>query len=185
MSSPLESEEPAFERFVCPGCGEKVEVAAESAGKLVRCSYCNTEFFASVEQAHLPVVDDTEPQTTEADRENTIDRLRIDNYTALRMGAIRARSWWIIGFFLAILVVLNMLGNTIIYVWVLHRWDIWPTMQTAGCILAVMFARHAYRRAADYKREIDHSALSEPTTPPDFSTLDNGSERWKHLENIR
>jgi DNA-directed RNA polymerase subunit RPC12/RpoP len=172
-------------RFRCPSCEEEVEVSPESAGQLVRCPYCNAEFFASHEQSHLPVVDDTPLAVTEPDRESAFDKLRIENYTALRMGAIRARSWWLIGLCLSGVVVLDMLGKSVIYVWVFHHWGIDPTLRIIAAAASAVFARHAYHRAAEFKREIDHSAIPEPAAPPDFSTLQNGSEQWKNLENIR
>ena len=179
------SDQTDFERFACPGCGEEVDVALASSGRLVRCPYCSSDFFAAADKSHLEIVDDTDSELLEADRASAFDKLRIANYTALRMSAIRARSWWLIGLFLALLVMLDMLGNTLIYIWVFHRWGIWPTVRIGLYIVALVFARHAYRRAADFKREIDRSALPEPTTPPDFSTLQDGTEQWKHLENIR
>ena len=175
----------AADRLTCPGCQEQVDIPPESAHQLVRCPYCNTDFFASHEQAHLLVVDDTPPNSAEIDRESAFDKLRIENYTALRMGAIRARSWWTIAQWMSILIVLDMLGKTIIEVSTLRQWGIFPTLRTAVVITGCFFARHAHRRAAEFKREIDRSALAEPTVPPDFSTLSNGSDRWKNLEDVR
>jgi hypothetical protein len=174
-----------FERFACPGCTEAIDVPAESAGKLVRCPYCNTHFFASAEQADQPVVDDTTPESTDIDRESAFNKLRIANYTALRMGAIRARSWWLIAMVLAILIVLDMMANAALYVAMFHRWGVWPTLRVVIGVLCTKFAAHAWRRAAALHREISKSAIPEPTTPPDFSTLDDGSDRLKQLENIR
>jgi hypothetical protein len=171
--------------FQCPGCQEEVEVVAELAGQLVRCPYCNTDFFASVEQSHLPVVNDTADATAELDRESAFDKLRIENCTALRMGAIRARSWWLIALCMTLLVALDMLGRTAIFIWVFHRLDAVQCLRIALTIGTLYFARHAWRRARAFKLEIEQSAIPEPTTPPDFSTLGNGSERWKHLENVR
>ena len=172
-------------QFNCPGCNEEVEVSPEFAGQLARCPYCKAEFFASHDQAHLAVVDDTSPEISPKDAEAAFDRLRIENYTALRMGAIRARSWWIIGLCLAALTFLDMIGKAVIFVWVFHRWGLDPTLRIIVAAGTVMFAKNAWRRAADFKREIDRSAISEPTAPPDFSTLSDGSQRWENLENIR
>jgi hypothetical protein len=86
---------------------------------------------------------------------------------------------------LAVMAWLNLLKEAAEFVYTFHRWGIWPTACVLMCIPCAQFARHARRRAADFKREIDQSALPEPTNPPDFSTLDNGSQQLKHLENIR
>ena len=184
-----DSIDPAIEdqprRFCCPGCEEEVDVSPQALGRLVRCPYCNTDFFASQEQSQLAVVDDTANAFAELDRQEAFDKLRIQKYTALRMSAIRARSWWIIGLCLSIVVFLDMLAKVAIYVAMVHRWGWWPTMDLLLAIGAAMCARHAKKRTADFKHEIDHSAIPEPTTPPDFSTLNDGRDRWKHLENVR
>jgi hypothetical protein len=173
------------DRFQCPGCDEEVDVAAELAGQLVKCPYCNSEFFASHDQLHAHVVDDTFEEKTELDRESAFDKLRIENYTALRMGAIRSRSWWIIACFLSFMTMLDMLGKSIIFVCLYHTWGIYPSLRILCAIGVFPLAKHAWRRAEDFKREIEKSAIPEPTTPPDFSTLGNGNDQWKNLENVR
>jgi hypothetical protein len=183
MSAPDEFDAAAFERFACPGCAEEVDVPAESAGRLVRCPYCNTDFFASAGQSHEAVVDDTNPELTELDRLAAFDKLRIQNHTKLRMAAIRARSWWLIALVLALLVEVDMVINAIVYLWA-HSWG-WAILRLILGTIAFLAARHAHRRAAEFKLESQQSALEEPTVPPDFSTLNNGSDRWKELENIR
>jgi DNA-directed RNA polymerase subunit RPC12/RpoP len=173
------------QRLRCPGCGEEVEVSAESAGELARCAYCNTDFFASKDQSHLPVVDDTKSDIAEIDRQNAFDKLRIDNYAALRLSAIRARSLWLIGLCLAIFTEVSMLGGAIDYVRMSHRWGWWPSFELLIAVLAGRIAFFAWRRMQHFKREMDHSAIPEPDTPPDFSALGDGRDRWKDLENVR
>jgi hypothetical protein len=185
MSLPEEHESAEIARLACPGCGEEVDFAVEAIGKLVRCPYCNTDFFASVEQANQAVVDDTTDHLTALDREFALDNFRIRNHTLLRMSAIRARSWWIIGLLSAILFILEMVLTSVEYVIARHRWGIDPSLRVVAMLFAARFAIHCSRRAAEFKREIEKSAIPEPTTPPDFSTLSDGSERWKELENVR
>jgi DNA-directed RNA polymerase subunit RPC12/RpoP len=170
--------------FRCPGCDEEVDVSPLALGRLVRCPYCNTDFFASEEQSHAEVVDDTDHERIERDRAEAFDKLRIENYTALRMSAIRARSWWLIGFYLSLLVVLDMLTKIALHL-VARSWGWWPTIDLVALVLAGKCGLHSLKRAGDFKREIAGSAIPEPTTPPDFSTLNNGQDRWKHLENVR
>jgi hypothetical protein len=52
-------------------------------------------------------------------------------------------------------------------------------------VLAVWGAGYFGSRARELRREAKASALPEPTTPPDFSTLDDGSKHWKNLEDVR
>jgi hypothetical protein len=172
-------------RLHCPGCEEEVDIAPEAAGRLVRCPYCNTDFFASAEQSHEPVVDDTSSEQLEQDRANAFDKMRIRNYMALRMSAVRVRSWWLIGFWTASLLMLDMAGRIAMYLVYFHRWGWSPTINLLIATGEFLFARHCRKRAAELKKEIDHSSIPEPTTPPDFSTLNDGTDRWKDLENVR
>jgi hypothetical protein len=51
----------------------------------------------------------------------------------------------------------------------------------AGAYGAIFFMR----RAIVLHREATQSYLKDPTTTPDFSTLSDGSQRWKNLEDLR
>jgi hypothetical protein len=43
-----------------------------------------------------------------------------------------------------------------------------------------------FRKAAAYQREIRQlKPLADPVGPPDFSTLSDGSQRVRHLEDLR
>ena len=52
-------------------------------------------------------------------------------------------------------------------------------------LLTVVAVRFFIHRAIEIHREAKRSRIEPPATPPDFSTLDNGSQRWKNLEQIR
>jgi hypothetical protein len=41
------------------------------------------------------------------------------------------------------------------------------------------------RQVAALNRELRQPALTEPAAPPDFSTLSDGSQRWKNLEDMQ
>jgi hypothetical protein len=179
----VEASAPEHHRFTCPGCSEEVDVPAETAGQLVRCPYCNTDFFASVEHVNAAVVDDTTETFFDPDLE--FNKLRIQQYTALRRGAIRARSWWLVTQIACMFIVLDTAGQIFVYLASWHRWGIRPTIGLLVLLAAVRLGVHARRRARDFLREIDTSALTDPTEPPDFSTLGDGSEMLRNFEKIR
>jgi hypothetical protein len=135
----------------------------------------------------LPIIDDTPPPDSQPDPESTFNQLRIRQLTALRMGAIRSRSWWLIAFYTALLTTLNLLvrATLSLSLSLTHHLTITPILELTAAIALLVLARYARRKAAAFKREIDHSALTEPAEPPDFSPLSNGSDRWKNLENVR
>lgn len=65
----------------------------------------------------------------------------------------------------------------------------YPWTQAAGYILfaiaGIMVAIFFLRRANKLSREINEPLLTDPGTAPDFSTLNDGSQQWKNLEDVR
>jgi hypothetical protein len=148
---------------------------------MVFCPYCNFEFPASAGQIDLQVVDDT----PEPDADSRVDALRIRHYAKLRMTAIRSRSWWMILQLFCLLCVVNLIAKTALLLWYERRWGLWPTVFAVLAIAASYLGRFSAAKAAYFKQEIERSVLIDPEHPPDFSTLSDGKEQWKKLENIR
>jgi hypothetical protein len=114
-----------------------------------------------------------------------LDGVKIRQFTALRRSAIRMRSWLLIG---AAVCAVGAMQLLILAVQLAHRnrsWGVWQTLYIAIAGLAVFGIRHFLRKAGRYKREIEKPLLKDPEAPPDFSTLGDGSDRWKNLEDIR
>lgn len=132
------------------------------------------------------IVDDTErDDALEAYRAAELDGLKIRQLSSLRRGAIRARSWCLIaagvGAVGAVQLVIKAVRN------IRHAHAL--TLRAVGFLLfavvGTLLAIALLRRAAALKREVGKSSLPAPVTPPDFSTLNDGSERWKDLEDMR
>jgi hypothetical protein len=51
-------------------------------------------------------------------------------------------------------------------------------------VAAVIAGGHFVARIVELNHELQQSALSEPEAPPDFSTLSDGSQQWKNLEQM-
>ena len=175
---------PDNERFRCPGCEEEVDVPVEAVDRLVRCPYCNTDFFASEEMSRETVVDDTD-EAAGRTRDDEINAVRVRHFSALRMAAIRTRSWWIVGATIAVLAAVEFFAKAALIAMDNHRWGGWSTLCAAVVVAAVWFARFAWRQVRQIQTEIDRPTLTDPDTPPDFSTLGDGRDAWKRLENIR
>ena len=172
-------------RFRCPGCDEEVDVPAESLGQLVRCPYCNADFFAADGQTHEMVVDDTPPADDDAAPPDELDAVRVRQLSTLRLATLRSRSWCLIGLLLSATTAADLFGKAAIWAWDLHRWGWWPTWVSLAGLTAAALAVTAGRAARRLGREAALSTLPEPTTPPDFSTLGNGADRWRRLEEVR
>jgi hypothetical protein len=120
-------------------------------------------------------------------QEDELSALRIRQYTALRRGAFRARSYALIGAaacgFSGVLLLLIAVAHTAVRRGV--------GMIPLGCALAsaaaLALALHFARRMRELSREIATPAPLPPAPPggPDFSTLSDGSQRWKNLDDIQ
>jgi len=135
----------------------------------------------------MEIIDD-EPQDGsqrpgEPDAE--LDGLKIRQFTALRRSAIRMRSWLLIAATICAVGALQLIILAVQLTHGNHSWGLWQTLYALVAGLAVLGARHFFRKARECKREIEKPILKDPETPPDFSTLGDGSERWKKLEDIR
>ena len=171
-------------RFRCPGCDEEVDVPAGSVGQLVRCPYCNTSFFAADGHTTADVIDDTEgPPPDDAPRPDELDANRIRQLSALRRATLRTRSWWVIAAALAGSAAVDLLvkaGRA-----VAHGLGLWATLLAVVGGTAALATVVALRQARQLTREADGPPRPDPVDPPDFSTLDDGSNRWRELDQIR
>ena len=190
MSEDASLDEPADDpaadvRFRCPGCDEEVDVPTGAVGQLVRCPYCSSDFFAAHGQTHQLIVDDTDPPVADDRPPDELDANRIRQLSALRIATQRTRSWWLTGAALAGLTAVNAVAKAIGYAVGSHAWGVWPTGLTLAAVALSVVAAYATRQAAHLAREIATSAVADPPTEPDFSTLDNGSDRWQRLDEVR
>jgi hypothetical protein len=129
----------------------------------------------------MEIIDD---QPDEIERPAELNGGRIRQLAALRRGAIRARSWCLIAAGVcgvgAIQLVIFALRGIRGGGWKI-RAICYLLVAVAGFVLMGFFLR----RAARLKREIGKSAIGEAEGVPDFSSLSDGSQRWKNLEELR
>jgi hypothetical protein len=173
--------------YTCPHCQQPVAIDPDErtlSGPFIPCPYCGTEFAVASED------DPTEQESAErAQAEQTekaeLDAMRIRQVSAARRAAIRARSWLLIG----VVGCLVGAGQCIWKARELHRRE--QQLGTAAIVLIViavaLFPATAFfaRRWLAIGRELAAPLLDEPTTPPDFSTLGDGTQHWKNLEDVQ
>jgi len=126
----------------------------------------------------LPADDQLAPQ-----KEDDLDAQRILQITRNRRTAYRSRGYLLIGSAVCVALGLQLIWMSISR----FRGGYNVTASAFVMAAAILFALawRAFHRAGQLKREADASALSEPTTPPDFSQLGDGSDSWKNLEDIK
>jgi hypothetical protein len=109
-----------------------------------------------------------------------LSELRIRQMATLRRSAYRSRSYAIIGASACIVMAMQLIWTLIRS----HRFNLWTIGFALATILLIFAASYCIRRAIAMNREAKQSTIPEPTTQPDFSTLGDGSQLAKNLEEI-
>jgi hypothetical protein len=169
----------ATANYICPECSQPL-APVEGVAALLRCPACGREFF-------MPAADEPPPEA-EPDvpppPDEELSALRIRNLAAARRATYRARSYCLIAAAACLVCVVQL-------IWMIARqthergWGLQCTGYALFAALGLYGLLYFVTRARQLHREAKRSALSEPTTPPDFSTLDDGSKQWKNLEEVR
>jgi hypothetical protein len=117
-------------------------------------------------------------------RDDELDGLRIRQLASLRRAAYRSRSHAIV----AMLVCAVAMVQAAIFL-VQHLMHIgfnWRALLYACILIAGAFGSIFFMsRAIALHREATQTHTPAPTTPPDFSSLSDGSQRWKNLEDLQ
>jgi hypothetical protein len=172
--------EPGWHAFTCPGCGEAVDVSDDAIQKLVICPYCNTQF--SPQEVDTEAVDDLLRQHEEERRQTELNSLRIRAVSGERRAILRLRSYWTV-----LMLALCFISIELIMVAATSYKDHAPIRAVAyvlaavGCVSAT---RWPFQKRQRLNLELEKPMLGEPAGPPDFSTLNDGSQRWKNLERL-
>ena len=152
----------------CPHCGTRFEPTSAAADDtFVYCPACGVAFPTGVEETE------------------ELESLRIRQVSTLRRGAIRQRSYLIIAVAGSIVAAVKLVLMTIEYVRK-TGWGLTPVGYVVFVGVFLMLAVYFARRAMEYHRELQVPAPLPPVEgEPDFSTLSDGSQHWKNLEDIR
>ena len=167
--------------YHCPNCGGLI--AAPMGQRLIVCRDCGEQSFISEDssttgessdphdQAELPAA--TEPELSEA---------RIRQISNLRRGAYRNRSWCVVG---AVSCLVGAAQLIQMIVQEARRGSvILPIGFCLAAAAALLGSGYFVRSVMVLTREIRASSLANPTSLPDFSTLSDGSQQWRRLDEI-
>src|SRR5690242_7635892 len=163
--------DPAAGEYSCPHCQQTVDVQEVPEHGVVTCPHCSGEF-------SLP-----EP-VAEEDQEVELDGLKIRQLSTMRRTAYRGRSYAIIAAAACAVVAVQLIWLSIRHVYTIG-WGVWPIGYLLLVPLALWGAWHFLERAQSLGIESKRSALDEPTTAPDFSSLSDGSQHAKNLEEMQ
>jgi ribosomal protein L37AE/L43A len=181
-STPPPDEVPQFE---CPFCGKSVGVS-DPAQTVLQCPACGQQFFPQTASEEDSASDNEQAQAHTADeearREAELSELRISQVANLRRGAIRSRSWFIVG------AVACVVGASQFVYFAIEKYRAGerrgPLRDAICAAILLMIVPYFLRKIRILGQEISESRLKDPATPPDFSTLSDGSQQWTNLDQL-
>lgn len=173
-------DDPPANSQTCPHCGSDVFPSAAPADGLFECPACRQQFFAPDESGE----DERAREELEAKlhgREEALSGIRIRQISALRRGLYRTRTYFIVAAAACVMFAaqlsLSALGHVRLS-GVRPR----PVLYAMAAVATLLLGARCLRRIGELNREAAEPILDEPTTPPDFSTLSDGSQGWRNME---
>ena len=110
--------------------------------------------------------------------------MRVHELARVRRAFIRARSWLVVGMVACVTVAGEFIQKTAQALRAQRALTARSALFVASTVIALFVALYFGRRAVAISRELARPLLDEPTTPPDFSTLSDGSQHWKNLDKM-
>ena len=174
-------------QYPCPSCAAPVAPPADGS-PILQCPQCGTQFFLpesnDPDDAVLDYAPPGSPIPTPDIATHDLDALRIRHISTLRRGAYRNRSYGIITAGVLIVGAIELVLMAIDFVRHIG-WRARPISYLCFAAAALLGAGFFAYRIIELTQEIRRSALQEPETPPDFSTLSDGSQQVQALEQMQ
>lgn len=168
--------------YTCPNCGHSLG-NVEPHQSVVSCPNCGQGVTLAAEDVSPPAAREIQSaQGIEVPADDELSGLKIRQISDLRRGAVRTRSWLLIGAIVCAVGAIQLIFLAVSG----YRSGLRlaPLGDLAASVLAVILCIYFSNRAVAAHREIKHSHLEEPLTPPDFSTLSDGSQHSANLERM-
>lgn len=184
---------PADPEVLCPHCATAQDAQPGERAQLLLCACCGRSFILPAADGSTPpvarvggeegfvVIDDSAQADDTTDESDELDGLRIRQLAQARRAAYRSRSYCLIGSAVAAAAAGQLVYKAIVNVRI-AGWTIAPVLYLAAVGPALYLAWRLLCRARKLGQEARASLLVEPTAPPDFGPLSDGSQVWKRLE---
>ena len=171
--------------YECPHCSQPVEIGENASEPFIHCLYCGNQFAVASSESADQEYESREADARAAESESALDGARIHQLTSLRRGAIRARTYLHIGWVVCATGGVQLTLKAMQRVRYEHVWDSRTFAFGIFSVVCFMISLYFLKRALEIGRELKTPLLEEPTTPPDFSTLSDGSQHARNLDDIR
>jgi hypothetical protein len=163
--------------IICTACGR--EMTPGDVGRFPPlCPHCGAMLIIDDHTDEAP--DDSELDEQE---ELELEGQRIQQIVRSRRAVVRTRGWYIA----AAIACLVLAVQEIIWLIAAMRLIAWNMEQTARLSLAVVLLALVVimgERIGRLSAELHRRSLPEPMTPPDFSSLSDGSQQARNLEKL-
>jgi hypothetical protein len=161
--------------YTCPTCGGELSVQSVPENGLLACPACGAEFFAATETSEE---DREQAERLALDyevRERHLSDLAANKVLLERRSLFRTRTYFAVGIVFFIGLALQLARYLALR---LAVEDFGPRAAgyVAAIVSALLLAVLCFRKIRELNAELAKPVLAEPTTPPEFSTLSDGSE---------
>lgn len=167
--------------LTCPACQTDFDTEL-SLGEFPRCPHCG----------QTVVLDEPSDDLARQMKEDELSGLRILQLSRQRRSAIRHRSHLLIFAAVCLVAAAQLVVSLLRLAVGKGAWHppalpytlLFTVLYLLGLILALRFGRRCLTHAAELKESLSHSDLTEPPTPPDYSTLSDGSKHLRALDDM-
>jgi len=169
-------------QLVCPGCDLAFEAEAGAVARVEQCPGCGQPILIPAMDGSTEIPEETEAADTLAE-DDGINRLHVQQLTRERRSLIRSRSHALVGLGLCLVGA----GELMLFgVRAIRHHEPWtgPALYFLLVPVALWLAWRMARLALNLHRQSKVELLDEPDNPPDFSTLQDGSQFVENLKKL-
>ncbi len=177
--------EVAPDRYECPHCSQEVAGAPEPLSPFWICPHCGMQFAVVVQPAATDDPAELEARQRQQAGEDELSELRIKQLSRHRRAMIRSRSHVLVGFLVCLAACAKLIQMGVRELYRVHRINFRSVGMLVFAAAAIIPAMYFLRRTRQFSSDLKKPLLQDPPTPPDFSTLQDGSQHSKNLENMR
>jgi len=169
-------------QFVCPGCDLVFQAEAGEVARAEQCPGCGQPILIPARDGSTEIPEEAEEADAPA-AEDGINRLHVQQLTRERRSLIRSRSHALVGLCLCLVGA----GELVLFgIRAIRHREPWtgPAMYLLLVPVGLWLAWRMGRLAINLHRQSKVERLDEPKTPPDFSTLQDGSQFVENLKKL-
>jgi len=170
----------------CPRCGDEFLVSEQSS--ILQCPACGEQFFPP-ETPEVPS-ESTESAEPKPSSEEELSGMRIRQISVMRRAAYRTRSYYIIGLGACVVIAIQLCLMIVRSIREEHLHFRTSSLFafTAYCLFLIGAIAGGFffaRRLLELQQEIRQSLQKEPAAQPDFSSLQDGTQHIRELEQMQ